>query len=376
MLNKFSPVSSFVLDTFLLEQVLQRWFKALKYMFVADETKLILQFTVELVNGLDPAVNALETYHSSLLNKVENTRYQKGKRKYILEGVLIGLILWNLFVTIDVNEVEQAMQEYYHYAPELLDLLASAKSDKKDSEERLKKFMIGCVLNEKFNIICPNGKKTTLLFACAFVESEPFKVYNTGSRASTATCRRERAMELITKIEIHKRIRPPSIGRGGEGVENKKRKETAGDDDAVEVAGQSEKRHKLIVANAAAAVINKEVDDQDSDELMRLSTIYSYNTIAFEFGGKEEGGAAAPSFHPNVFQNNDDAATVLDVIDDDTVFHNNNKDSEPFEFLDDVDDFEDIEVEDIDNMLSHNQQLQEYHVPVLVAVAAIPCCSH
>ncbi len=125
------------------------------------------------------------------------------KRKYKLEGIQLAMVLRKLIQTRSISSLNTYFQRY----PELSQLCSEASTDRKDSRQDFLQFVEACIVNTEANVAFANGKTTSLRMACGLLEGKG-KVYNTGSRASEATKRRVRAMEIITGVEVQHRNRP------------------------------------------------------------------------------------------------------------------------------------------------------------------------
>jgi len=80
--------------------------------------------------------------------------------------------------------------------PELFDLLEQATQDQRDSRDSFLQFLLTSIVNDSEQMLFGKLKKTVLMIAFGLLE-ERSAYYQSGSRASDRTKRRDRAFQVI-----------------------------------------------------------------------------------------------------------------------------------------------------------------------------------
>ena len=180
--------------------LLDQWTTALKYNATFAEKCTLTDFwmTVRRAKSKDEIMNVTKSCLKQLL-KLKNEREHKNiKRKYFLEGIVIAEVLRMFIISNFSNPqlLNVIMNQALAMHPELFDLLEQATQDQRDSRDSFLQFLLTSIVNDSEKMLFGKLKKTVLMIAFGLLE-ERSAYYQSGSRASDRTKRRDRAFQVI-----------------------------------------------------------------------------------------------------------------------------------------------------------------------------------
>lgn len=201
-----------------LQTLLTTWTRTLRYHLNDEELSLLLQFSSLITDQTKPQLQNTMDQYMERFEELTNEREQaNSKRRYMLEGILIALILrtWLLHLASTpfeppshVNLLQYKLQQVLQQHPEIsTSILPQTLQDDRDHLHRLFIFILACQVNEEENLLYAQRNKTSLMIAFGLLEERSGHYYQCGGRAASRTLRRERIFQLITGVERARRDR-------------------------------------------------------------------------------------------------------------------------------------------------------------------------